>query len=60
MGVRISWLILARKADLSLSLSSAFSLAINNSRIVDFRHFMQRQNGSFVSIMMPKHYDMVF
>ncbi len=36
MGVRISWLILAKKADLSLSLSSALVLAITSESISSF------------------------
>ncbi len=34
MGVRISWLMLARKEDFNLSLSSAFSLALTSSSFI--------------------------
>jgi hypothetical protein len=41
IGVRISWLILAKKADFRRSLSSACSLAIFNSSLICFTHIYQ-------------------
>jgi hypothetical protein len=47
IGVRISWLVLARKSDLALVAASAISLAVNEFRLqpLAFRNiFLQRSH----------------
>ena len=46
IGVRISWLILARKADLDAAASSAFSFAARSACSISRRSVMSRMTPS--------------